>query len=65
MIEGIIGLAMIVGVGLYINNQLKFQKELVREISELQKELTMVEKTLENMEKQYKKLKNVKTLIKG
>ena len=65
MIEGIIGLAMVVGVGLYINNQLKFQKELVREISELQTELTMVEKTLENMEKQYKKLKNVKTLIKG
>jgi biotin-(acetyl-CoA carboxylase) ligase len=65
MIEGIIGLAMVVGVGLYINNQLKFQKELVREISELQEELTMVEKTLENMEKQYKKLKNVKTLIKG
>ena len=65
MIEGIIGLAMVVGVGLYINNQLKFQKELVREISELQKELTMVEKTLENMKKQYKKLKNVKTLIKG
>ncbi len=65
MIEGIIGLAMVVGVGLYINNQLKFQKELVREISELQEELTMVEKTLENMEKQYKKLKNVKTLLKG
>ncbi len=40
MIEGIIGLAMVVGVGLYINNQLKFQKELVREISELQKVAT-------------------------
>lgn len=65
MIEGIVGLATVVGVGLYINNQLKFQKELIREIFELQKELTRVEKTLENVTKEYQKELNKKTLIKG
>ena len=65
MIEGIVGLATVVGVGLYINNQLKFQKELIREIFELQKELTRVEKTLENVTKEYQKELNKKILIKG
>lgn len=64
MIEGIIGLAMVVGVGLYINSQLKFQKELFREICALQKELYIVEKTLENVTKEYQKLKS-RNLLKG